>query len=487
MSEKPFYITTTLPYVNAPLHLGHATEIIRADAVARYKRMTGYDVFFNTGTDEHGMKIYESATRAGKDVQKHVDEYAALFKETLAKFGVSDDAHYIRTTDPAHVKAAQEFWKRCDKAGYIYKKNYQAKYCVGCEEEKTDSELVDGKCPEHNREPEIISEENYFFKLTAFKDRLLEFYATRPDFVVPDYRMNELIEFVKGGLKDFSISRLKSKMPWGISVPEDSEQVMYVWFDALVNYISTLGWPNERGDFEKYWLNGTQVQYCGKNNTRFQGLMWQAMLMAAGIAPTRKIIVDGFILGDGGVKMSKTLGNTVDPLDIINDYGTDGLRYFVLREFHPFEDSGVSESKLTEWYNASLANGLGNLTSRVMKMATGNGVKFDEKVAQEVEKSQEVIAAQEEYEKGFEGFNLQQASNAVWGLISKADAVVQEREPFKKIKTDKAGARRDIAELLAYLMIIGEMLQPIIPGTAKIIVGLVKEGKMPEKPLFGRK
>lgn len=478
MDKKPFYITTTLPYVNAPIHLGHATEIIRADAIARYKKLMGYDVFFNTGTDEHGMKIYESAKRAEKPIQQHVDEYAVLYKKTLERFGVSADAHYIRTTDPHHVEAAQEFWRRCDKNGHIYKKKYQTKYCIGCEEEKTDSELVNGKCPEHNTAPEIIDEENYFFKLSSFGDRLLALYDSNPGFIIPSYRLNELREFVKSGLNDFSISRLKEKMSWGIPVPSDPDQVMYVWFDALVNYISTLGWPREDGDFDRFWVKGTPTQYCGKNNTRFQGLMWQAMLMSAEVPPTHTVVVDGFILGGDGLKMSKTLGNVIDPVEVVEKFGTDALRYFVLREFNPFEDSDVSEEKLTEAYNAHLANGLGNLTSRILKMSSTNldaPVKIPPSIIPD------------DYQKSFDTFDIQDATNSVWKYIAEADALIQKTEPFKLVKTDKAAAIEIIKDLCIRLYTIARMLNPIMPQTSEAIKKLVKNNKMPAQALFLRK
>jgi methionyl-tRNA synthetase len=368
--KKPFYITTTLPYVNADPHMGHALEFIRADVIARWKKQQGFDVFFNTGTDEHGQKLFDSAAKAEKPVQEYVDEYALRFKNLLPKLGMSEDIHFIRTTDAHHEKAAQEFWKRVEKNGFIYKKNYKAKYCVGCEETKTESELVDGKCQIHNTVPQIVEEENYFFKFSAFGDKLIKLYDTHGHNIVPDFRMNEMREFIKRGLEDFSISRLKTKMAWGISVPNDQDHVIYVWFDALTNYITTLGWPENTANFEKFWKNGTPTQYCGKDNTRFQSVMWQAMLLAAELPPTHTVVVNGFVTGEGGIKMSKSLGNVVNPLDVINEYGTDALRYFVAREISPFEDSPFTIERFKSAYNTNLANGLGNLISRVMKMAT---------------------------------------------------------------------------------------------------------------------
>ncbi|MEX2052203.1 MAG: class I tRNA ligase family protein, partial [Candidatus Paceibacterota bacterium] len=334
MKKNNFYITTTLPYVNSDPHVGFAMEIVRADAVARAKVLQGYNVFFNTGTDEHGSKLYKAAEMAGMDVKEYVDMYAEKFRSLKPLLNIFPDVHFIRTTDEAHIKAAQEFWKRCDERGHIYKKTYQTKYCVGCELEKTDSELnEDGQCPIHpNNKIEFIDEENYFFKFSTFGRPLLDLYENNPDFVIPDFRFNEIKAFVQNGLEDFSISRLKSKMPWGVPVPGDADHVMYVWFDALVSYISTLGWPNDTETFDKFWVEGTPIQYAGKDNLRQQSAMWQAMLMAAGLPNSHQIIINGFITGDGGIKMSKSIGNVVSPVEIVEGYGTDALRYFLLRE-----------------------------------------------------------------------------------------------------------------------------------------------------------
>jgi len=260
MSHR-FYITTTLPYVNSEPHIGFAMEIIRADIIARSKKLQGFDVFFNTGTDEHGQKIYENAGAKGVDVKEYVDGYAQSFKNLIPLLGISPDIHFIRTTDDVHIRAAQEFWKRCFEKGDIYKKNYQTKYCVGCELEKQDSELVDGRCALHpNKELEIREEENYFFRWSNYQEYLLNFYKENPKFVIPDFRFNEIKAFVERGLEDFSVSRLRSKMSWGVPVPGDDEHVMYVWFDALTSYISTLGWPDNEEKFNNFWREGTPVQ-----------------------------------------------------------------------------------------------------------------------------------------------------------------------------------------------------------------------------------
>ncbi len=476
---KSFYITTTLPYVNAEPHVGFAMEIIRADIAARWKKLSGYEVFFNTGTDEHGQKLFDAAGKAGKPVQKYVDEAAESFKKLLPALGISEDARFIRTTDAHHEKAAQEFWKRVAANGFIYKKNYKSKYCVGCEEAKTESELVDGKCPIHPQLAiETREEENYFFKFSAFGDKLLALYDAKKHNIVPDFRMNEMREFIKRGLEDFSISRLKTKMSWGVPVPGDADHVMYVWFDALVNYISTLGWPEDAANFDKFWKNGSPTQYCGKDNTRFQSVMWQAMLMAADLPPTHTVVVNGFVTGDGGVKMSKSLGNVINPLDVVNEYGADALRYFVAREIGSFEDSPFTMERFKHAYNTSLANGLGNLVSRVMKMATTN---LDAPVAVSAG------AFPAEYSKALDAFDVHAAANVAWKAITDADQLIQEKAPFKLVKTDKAAAQEIIRDLVSRVYAVALMLEPIMPATSKAIQGLVKGHKMPEAPLFLRK
>lgn len=477
--SKTFYITTTLPYVNSDPHVGFATEIVRADVIARVKKLQGFEVFFNTGTDEHGQKLLNDATSAGKDVKEYVDQYAEKFRGLKNTLGISDDIHFIRTTDERHVKSAEEFWKACDKNGYIYKKKYNTKYCIGCELEKTDSELVDGKCPVHpNKEIEVREEENYFFKFSEFQGRLLKLYEDNPTLVIPDFRFNEIKSFVKSGLQDFSISRLKSKMSWGVEVPGDGDHVMYVWFDALVNYISTLGWPGDTENFNKFWVNGTPVQYCGKDNLRQQSAMWQAMLMAVELPPTKHIVINGFVSGEGGVKMSKSLGNVINPYDVVNEYGIDALRYFVLREISSFEDSPFTMDRFKESYNSGLANGIGNLTSRIMKMAETN---------LEAPVTIEENTIPEEYFKFFETFEISKAMDFVWSKVSELDYIIQTSEPFKLIKTDREKALIIITDLVKKLYTIARMLNPLLPETSNKIKDCVKANKSPEAPLFLRK
>ncbi len=485
---KPFYLTTTLPYINAPLHMGHALEFVRADAIVRYKKLLGYDVFFNSGTDEHGLKIFEKAKEEGLDVQSFVNKNFAVFKEQIKIFGLTEDINFIRTTDEKHIKIAQSFWKRVEANGYIYKKNYSAKYCAGCESEKTDSDIENERCKEHpNMDLKIIEEENYFFKYSSFGEKLLDFYEKNPSFVVPDFRLNEIKNFVKGGLQDFSISRLKEKMPWGIPVPGDDAQVMYVWFDALTNYVSTLAGENiltledlEKSEkFEKYWKEGTPVQYCGKDNTRFQSAMWQAMLMAADLPNSNQIIVNGFVTGEGGVRMSKSLGNSYDPRDIVQDFGVDELRFFLLKEINSFEDSPFTIERFKDAYNSGLANGLGNLTSRVMTMATNYGVRLNEEELSVKYYTEEIPE--------LKSFDINKFINKIWLDLRGLDEYIQKTEPFKKIKVDEEGAKKDVHYLLSHLYRNALALEPFLPETSKKIIELIKENKKPEAPLFLRK
>ncbi len=477
--KKVFYLTTTLPYVNADLHMGHALEFVRADIIARYKKLQGYDVYFNTGTDEHGLKIYEKAVEKGVSAQEFVDESFLRFKDSVQIFGMDPDLHFIRTTDDRHVRTATEFWKRVYDNGYIYKKNYEAKYCVGCEETKSDSDLENGECPVHpGRELEIIEEENYFFKYSEFGAKLLELYSKNPSFVVPDFRFNEIKAFVERGLQDFSISRLKSKMPWGLPVPGDEAHVMYVWFDALTSYISTLGWPDNTENFEKYWVGGTPTQYCGKDNLRFQSAMWQAMLMAAGLPNSHQIVINGFITADHGVKMSKTLGNVVDPVDIVKEYGTDALRYFLAKEISSFEDSPFTMERFKDAYNSGLANGLGNLSSRILTLSE----KYLDKCP-EIPKQDDFT----EYFAILETFDIKKATDYIWNEISELDKFIQETEPFKVVKVDVEKGKALITDMVVRLYRIARMLNPIMPETNEKLKKLIKDNKKPEIPLFMRK
>ncbi len=483
------YVTTTLPYVNAEPHIGFAMEIIRADSMVRYFKLCGYEVFFNTGTDEHGTKLYEGAIAEGLTPQQYVDKYAKRFQELLPALNISPDVNFIRTTDVGHIKSAQEFWKLADKNGFIYKKKYKIKYCVGCELEKTDSELDEGgKCPLHpNRELDFLDEENYFFKFSAFAPKLLELYKNNPNFVVPDFRLKEIRNFVERGLEDFSISRLKSKMPWGIDVPNDPEHVMYVWFDALVNYVSAIGWPDNTELFDKWWnKTGGVIQYCGKDNLRQQSAMWQAMLLSVGITSSQAIVVDGFVTGEGGKKMSKSLGNTINPFEIVEQFGTDTLRYFVTKELATFEDSPASLNLISEAYNTGLVNGLGNMASRVINMAISyDAFPVELAKASDIFNSEPTNNDYADYHQAFKDFNIQKVMNIIWQKITHIDETVEKEQPFKLWKTDQEKTKSIMRELIAQLTIIAHLLAPLLPQSSEKILSSISDKIKPI--LFPRK
>jgi len=475
--KKSFYITTTLPYVNARPHIGFAMEVVRADAIARYHRLKGSDVFFNTGTDEHGQKIADKAAELGKTPQEYVNEMSLHFKELEKMLSISPN-RFIRTTDEDHVTAAQAFWKLCDEKGYIYKKSYKGMYCVGDEMFMKEKDLADGRCPNHpNQELIEIEEENYFFAFSKLENQLKQ-KISEEGFIAPNYRTKEMLQMIDDGLEDFSISRLKEKVSWGVPVPGDDKQVMYVWFDALVNYVSTVGWPSSMEQFNAFWTNAQTVQICGKDNTQHQALRWQAMLLAAGLKTTDTIIVNGFLVSDGQ-KMSKSLGNVIDPQDIVDVFGTDGLRYFVLRELHPHEDSDVTKEKITEAYNANLANGIGNLTNRILKMAEDNLDAIPEF-------SKHTTAEFPEYEQAFESFNIQKAADFVWKKVGDLDQLIQDTQPFKVVKEHPEKAKEIIKNLVVELYAIAFLLQPLLPTTAKKLKKCVEAMKKPEEPLFQR-
>lgn len=459
---KNFYLTTTLPYVNAEPHIGFALEIIQADVLARYHRLLGENVVFNFGTDEHGLKIYRKAQELGIDPQKYCDEYAAKFDALKLALNLSY-TNFIRTTDKYHIKAAQEFWKLCEKNGDIYKKNYSVKYCVGCELEKTDSELVDGKCLVHpNLDIELIEEENYFFKFSKYQKPLLKLYKENKNFVVPENRQLEIKNFVERGLDDFSISRLAKKMPWGIAVPGDDMQVMYVWFDALINYISTLGWPEDEKNFKKYWPG---YQVAGKDNLRQQTAMWQAMLLSAGLPTSAQVFIHGFITSEGQ-KMSKSLGNVVEPYKIVDKYGTDAVRYYLLGAMPAYDDGDFSIARFEEFYTAHLVNGVGNLTSRIITMLEKYS---DNKIPALSEDVFDTHNFWKDYSVAVHGYEFDAVVALVNDLVKSCDQKISEQTPWVKAKVgeDISGLLYKLAESLRHIAVA---LLPIIPETAEEIL-----------------
>ena len=482
MSEK-FYITTTLPYINSEPHIGFAREIIEADVLSRFHRTLQDEVFFNTGTDEHGLKIFQKAEEQGIDIKEYCDKLSASYLGLKELLNLSFDS-FVRTTDEHHIEAAQEFWKLCEKNGDIYKKMYKTKYCVGCELEKTDSQLVDGRCPDHpDKEIECIEEENYFFKFSNYQKKLLDFYEKNPDFVKPSKRFNEIKSFVEMGIEDFSISRLKEKMPWGIEVPGDSDHVMYVWFDALVNYISALGWPENKENFEKWW---PAIQLCGKDNLRQQSAMWQAMLFSAGIQNSKQVFVNGFVASNGQ-KMSKSLGNVISPKEMVEKFGVDGTRYLLLSIGGNFgEDVDVSWEKMIEKYNADLANGLGNLVSRVIKLSENADVDLLNLEDKKKNKfmGTHLYGPNKYFNEYVNKLEFSQALETVRRFIQKSNLFIEENKPWELIKNNKAKFEDVMRRLDSDLYLISELLASFLPETSEKIKKALETKTV--EPLFQR-
>ncbi|PCI21263.1 methionine--tRNA ligase [Candidatus Wolfebacteria bacterium] len=482
MSENKFYITTAIDYMNAPPHIGHAFEKIQTDARARYQTLLGNDVYFLTGTDDHGIKIVRTAHDAGKEVREFATENANIFRELLDLLTISNN-DFIRTSDREHHwPGALKLWNKLVESNDIYKSAYKGFYCVGCEAYITEKELVEEKCCIHDTKPEVIEEENYFFKLSKYAVELIEKIQSNELLIVPESRKNEVLRMLDEGLEDISFSRPKEKLNgWGIPVPGDESQLIYVWCDALSNYITGLGYGSDNTElFDTYWP--ADVHVIGKDIVRFHAIYWPAMLLSAGLPLPKTILVHGMIIS-GGKKMSKSLGNVIDPYKLINTYGAEALRYYLLREVSSLEDGDMTEEKFKETYNANLANGLGNLVSRILKMSSSYGVEIDHN---ELESTEHVMKDAQEYRNAFDSYKINDAADKVWEMIGALDQRIAEKEPYKLIKTDEDAAKNEVEYLLHELWRISILLSPFLPTTSIKIKSLIKENKTPDKPLFLR-
>ena len=474
---QKFYITTPIYYVNARPHIGHAYTTIVCDAIARRKRMLGFDTYFLTGTDEHGQKIERSAAAAGKTPRQFADDVSKLFRQLFERMNISND-DFIRTTEPRHQRGAQELFRRLKEKGFIYKGTYTGQYCVS-DELYVDAVGPGAPCPECGRPTETVSEENYYFKLSAFADKLLDFYKEHPEFIRPETRRNEVIAFVRSGLRDLSISR--STFKWGIPIPRDPNHIMYVWLDALSNYCTAIGFGSkdeeEQKKFEHYWP--ADVHMIGKEIIRFHCVYWPAFLMAADLPLPRSVIAHGWLLFEES-KMSKTRGNIVRAETVIDVLGNDALRYFLLREIVFGQDGGFSFDALVQRFNSDLANDLGNLASRTLTMITRyfNGsvpypsptvarMPADDKIK---EQAQAVIT---EFAQLFGEYQFSRALESAWSLISTVNKYLVEQEPWIVAEKEGEENRARLATILytatEALRIVTALAHPVIPeSTGKI-------------------
>jgi len=464
--KKKFYITTSIAYTNAPPHLGFALELIQADVLARYHRFLKEDVFFLTGTDEHGLKIERKAREAGQEPLAFVTALSEKFQELTKVLHISNN-DFIRTTDrQRHWPTVEKIWRQLVRQGDIYKKQYRGLYCVGCEAFLKEKDLVNGQCPYHQKKPEVIEEENYFFRLAKYAPLVKKEIEKNKIKIVPTVRRNEILNFIQQGIEDISISRSKKQCQWGIPVPDDPDQVIYVWFDALLNYL----WPR------RYWP--ANVQCIGKDIFRFHALIWPAILLAANLKRPKTIFVHGFITV-GGQKMSKSLGLVVDPFVLVKNYGVDAARYFFLREIPTTEDGDFTLEKFIERYNGDLANGLGNLVARIITLAQISNCQLP--ISKKIQNSKfrnEIENTWGNWRKAIEEFKFNEALGVVWELISFCDRYIEKERPWENKNQEV------ISDLLVAIKNIAELLQPFLPETSAKILEQLKTKK--SQPLFPR-
>jgi len=467
-SHTAFYITTPIYYVNAEPHLGHAYSTIVADVIARFYRLSGSETFFLTGTDEHGSKVVEAAERSGETVKAYVDRISRTFKETWPKLNITND-YFVRTTDRNHQDTVREILSKVYAKGDIYFSDYEGKYCIGCERFYTDTELLQGRCPIHMSEPKLIREENYFFRMSNYQDWLIDYIDKHPDFIRPERYRNEAMAFLRQPLEDLCISRPKKRLSWGIPLPFDDDYVTYVWFDALINYVSALGYP-EGDQFKRFWPVAQHI--IAKDILRPHGIYWPCMLRAAGIEPYQHLNVHGYWNMDAG-KMSKSLGNIVRPLDLVTQYGLDAFRYFLLRDMVFGLDSDFSEESLVRRLNADLANDFGNLVSRSVTMAINyfDGLLPAPGTLEEADTSLKEAALKviEDFKAMMKEFAFHKALTTVWELIARANKYIDTMKPWEMAKSNRERLGTVIDTITEVIKIVSVLLWPVMPQTAEKI------------------
>ena len=470
--NKKYYITTPIYYPSADFHIGHCYTTIIADAIARYKRLNGYDVFFQTGTDEHGAKIEQKAKDAGVTPKEYVDVIIENAKNLWKSLNISYD-YFIRTTDDYHVKAVQKIFRKLYDQGDIYKGSYEGLYCVPCESFWTETQLVDGKCPDCGREVHEVKEESYFFKLSKYQDKLIELYDKNPEFILPVSRKNELVNnFIKPGLEDLCVSRTSVK--WGIPVDFDPKHVIYVWIDALSNYITSLGYPDENAPlFKKYWP--ADLHLVGKEITRFHAIIWPALLMALGIEIPHQVFGHGWLIINGG-KISKSLGNYKDPREYIDAYGVDAVRYFALREVSFGSDGAFSEEALINRTNADLVNNLGNLVNRTISMSNKyfDGVVENPKVNEEIDTDliSAVTSLKAKVDEKMAGLKVNEALEEIFEVLKRCNKYIDETTPWilAKDETKHDRLKTVLYNILEGIRVCAILLEPFINVTSEKIL-----------------
>eukprot|EP00532_Pseudo-nitzschia_australis_P001891 CAMPEP_0168193574 /NCGR_PEP_ID=MMETSP0139_2-20121125/18683_1 /TAXON_ID=44445 /ORGANISM="Pseudo-nitzschia australis, Strain 10249 10 AB" /LENGTH=588 /DNA_ID=CAMNT_0008116947 /DNA_START=275 /DNA_END=2041 /DNA_ORIENTATION=- len=471
--KRPFQITTPIYYVNDKPHIGHAYTSTACDVLARFMRLSGREVFFLSGTDEHGQKVEQSAEKKGIPPQQFVDEVSVSFTELLDLLEITNDK-FIRTTEQAHKESVQHLWRSLVEKGYIYKGTYSGWYSVRDECFYNESELVDGKAPTGAEVEWVAKEESYFFKLSAFEDKLMEYYDANPEFIAPKTRRNEVTAFVEGGLRDLSVSR--TSFSWGVPVPDDDEHIMYVWMDALTNYISALGYPNNDADsdYSKYWPSALHV--VGKDILRFHAVYWPAFLMAAELPLPKRIFAHGWWTKDGE-KISKSLGNAVDPVDLVNTYGVDQTRFFLMAETNFGSDGDFSDKSMLLKVNNNLANELGNLCQRTLSMVFKNCGKAAPTPGAFTEEDEVLLASarglHERCATAISEQKIQQYANELIEMVWDANKYIDAMAPWVLRKTDEQRMATVLYVIMEVLRHVAILYQPIIPGSANKILDLL--------------